>query len=235
MNVRANSADTTSVRQYRYLGQRLRQARTYLGYSREQISSELNIEPTRLIELEMGIRKASDDYLTKFSHLYGRSVDWLASNDTPYGTKAKNHVNPRPWRFFEEDYKEFLKFRQVIETSRGNVELSDKLQKIGKFTYGDDRVQELHEALDTYDSALRTGYVDIFKAATEIGLTTFLRPISFVGALFLTDKGSGLMLSVSETLSTLRFATASSLARLSNIVLQDGLNGSKLWYSLKLE
>ncbi len=235
MNARFDTANMTSNRKYRYEGLRLRWSRKYLGYSRAQVSSALSIEQSQLAAIEIGIRKANNEFLAKFSRLYGRPVDWLASNAKLDSVETENPSSYNPWQFSEEDRLEFRSFRQVIESTSWKVKFKEKVEALSSLFDRSACVEEVHESLNTFETALRSGYVDIFEAISGVGVATIFRPLGFLGALFGTDKCSGLMLSVSKSLNELRLAAASALARLTANNLHEELTLTKLWYSLSPE
>lgn len=214
MNVLGYTENLPSRRKYRNSGQRLRQARKFLGYSREQIALQLSIEPSQLLDIERGFQRASSKILTKFSSLYERPVEWLTSvsevGDTDEDRLSRQHLR----QFSEKDRNELRNFQQVIETISSRDKIPFQSERLSKLTKTDVCIEELHEILGTYDAIRENGSVDIFTTIAKVGVVTILRPLGFLGVQLKTDNCNGLMLSVTESMNALRFAAASTLARL---------------------
>jgi transcriptional regulator with XRE-family HTH domain len=64
------------------LGNRLREAREYVGLLQEDVASALGIPRTSLSALEAGKRKVSGVELRRFARLYRRPVGWLLGEET---------------------------------------------------------------------------------------------------------------------------------------------------------
>jgi transcriptional regulator with XRE-family HTH domain len=65
----------------RHIGQRLREAREYLGLSQEQVAEFLSIPRASVSEMEGGKRGVNGLELRRLGRLYRRSVAWLLGED----------------------------------------------------------------------------------------------------------------------------------------------------------
>ena len=235
MNVLGYTENLPSRRKYRDLGRRLRQARKFLGYSREQIALQLCIEPSQLLDIERGVHRASGKILTKFSGLYERPVEWLTSV-SEVGDNDEDWLSTQDRRqLSEEDRNELRNFQQVIQTKSSRDKIPIQSERLSKLTKADGCIEELHEIIGTYDAVRKNGSVDIFTTIAKVGVVTILRPLGFLGVLLKTDNCYGLMLSVSESMNALRFAAASTLAKLIAKNPQEECESPIMMYSLLSE
>jgi transcriptional regulator with XRE-family HTH domain len=74
-----NPAKETTER--RRLGERLRDARKYLGLSQEEVASYLKIPRTALVDIESGQRRVEAIELTRLAHLYKQPVGYFLGED----------------------------------------------------------------------------------------------------------------------------------------------------------
>lgn len=65
----------------RKLGDRLREARKYLGLKQEEVASYLKIPRTALTDIENGQRKVEAIELTRLARLYRQSVAYFTGED----------------------------------------------------------------------------------------------------------------------------------------------------------
>lgn len=235
MNVLGYTENLPSRRKYRNSGQRLRQARKFLGYSREQIALQLCIEPSQLLDIERGVLRANGKILTKFSGLYERPVEWLTSVSEAVDYDEGKLSTQYRRQFSEEDQNELRNFQQVIETKSSRDKIPIQSERLSKLTKTEGCIDELHEILGTYEAVRKNGSIDIFTTIAKVGVITVLRPLSFLGVLLKTDICYGLMLSVSESRNALRFAAASTLARIIAKNSQEECESPIMMYSLLSE
>lgn len=75
------SREPTPVRdddyEWRALGERLREAREYLGLSQQEVSDLLGVSRPAVTQMEAGRRKVSTLELRKLARLYRRPYEWL--------------------------------------------------------------------------------------------------------------------------------------------------------------
>jgi transcriptional regulator with XRE-family HTH domain len=74
-----NTASETAER--RRLGERLRDARKYLGLSQEEVAAYLRIPRTALVDVESGQRRVEAIELTKLAQLYKQPVGYFIGED----------------------------------------------------------------------------------------------------------------------------------------------------------
>lgn len=216
-------------------GRRLWQARRYLGYSREKVAGELGVNPSLLREIELGIRKVNKDLLLKSSELYCRPLDWFVNDSKHDSSGIKSLHAPRPSPFSWKDWKEFCTFRHFSDTLIKSELLSDRIEKLSDVCRGEFDNEDFHQALDTYESSLRTGYVDVINAISQIGVTTILRPIEIMGAMIIQERRTGLILSDSKSMNARRLATAGAISKLISAQLQNRMDRGKYWFLLSHE
>src|SRR5215468_2206892 len=63
------------------LGERLREARKYLGLSQEEVAAYLRIPRTAQVDIESGQRRVEAIELTKFAQLYKQPVGYISGED----------------------------------------------------------------------------------------------------------------------------------------------------------
>lgn len=81
------SSEQTPVRddaqEWRALGERLREAREYLGLSQQEVADLLKLSRPAVTQMEAGNRKVSTLELRELSQLYRRPYDWLVGAEEP--------------------------------------------------------------------------------------------------------------------------------------------------------
>jgi transcriptional regulator with XRE-family HTH domain len=65
----------------RQLGERLREARKYLGLKQEEVANYLKLPRTALTDIESGQRKVEALELTRLARLYRQSVGYFTGED----------------------------------------------------------------------------------------------------------------------------------------------------------
>jgi transcriptional regulator with XRE-family HTH domain len=75
----ANAPHETNERQR--LGERLREARRYLGLSQEEVAEFLKIPRTALVDIESGQRRVEAIELTRVAKLYKQPVGYFTGED----------------------------------------------------------------------------------------------------------------------------------------------------------
>jgi transcriptional regulator with XRE-family HTH domain len=70
-----------ALEEHAALGNRLREAREYVGLSQEDVASALGIPRSSLSALESGKRKVSGVELRRLARLYRRPVGWLLGDE----------------------------------------------------------------------------------------------------------------------------------------------------------
>ena len=68
---------TKDVTEDASIGERLREARRYLGLTQEFVAEELSIPRPAVGQIERGARRVSGTELKRLAVLYGRPIDWF--------------------------------------------------------------------------------------------------------------------------------------------------------------
>src|SRR5438093_7701399 len=72
------------------LGERLRDAREYLGFSQDQVATFLGISRSALSLMETGQRKVEALELKKLAGLYKRTVGYFTGEEDSFGADVKH-------------------------------------------------------------------------------------------------------------------------------------------------
>jgi transcriptional regulator with XRE-family HTH domain len=109
---RSRATRTPEEIERRRLGERLREARKYLGLKQEDVAAYLKIPRTALVDIESGQRRVEAIELTRLAKLYKQPVSYFTGEDA-----AAAALPPR-----------------VAHLARQAAELSDKdREELGRF------------------------------------------------------------------------------------------------------
>jgi len=99
------------------LGEKLREAREYLGLSQEFVSDQLDIPRPSISAIETGKRKVSGLELRDFARLYKRPVSYFLEENRPEEPEDETTVALyRAARTLnEEDREQVLRFAQFLK------------------------------------------------------------------------------------------------------------------------
>lgn len=103
------------------LGTRLKKAREYLGLTQEEVSKLMGVSRCVITNIELGERKVSAEELSKFSKIYGWTMEDLLE-----GEKEKDNVPMFARTFVElsnQDQEEILnliKFKKMYKENKLN-------------------------------------------------------------------------------------------------------------------
>lgn len=107
--------------EWRALGERLRQAREYLGLSQQEVSELLGVSRPAVTQMEAGRRKVSTLELREFARLYRRPYEWLVG-ETAEQTQD-DYVTQALYRTTRElsdrDRAQLLNFAQFLSGAGG--------------------------------------------------------------------------------------------------------------------
>lgn len=99
------------------LGTRLKNAREYLGLTQEDVAKLIGVSRVIITNIEAGTRKVSAEELSKFSKIYGWTMEELLE-----GEKKANETIPMFARSFSELSKEdqdeiinLIKFKKLYK------------------------------------------------------------------------------------------------------------------------
>ncbi len=102
------------------LGERLREARDYVGYSQEEIAAYLKMPRSAVSLIETGQRKLDALELKKLAELYKRPVSHFTEDDlieAPLGTDV-NHLARTLSGLSEEDLVELGRFADFLRSNK---------------------------------------------------------------------------------------------------------------------
>lgn len=106
----------------RRLGDRLREARKYLGLKQEEVATYLKIPRTALTDIENGQRKVEAIELTRLARLYRQSVAYFTGEDeaTASMTPDVAHLARQAAKLSQKDRDELGRFAEFLRARSGN-------------------------------------------------------------------------------------------------------------------
>jgi transcriptional regulator with XRE-family HTH domain len=108
------------------LGDRLRQAREYIGLKQEDVARHLSIPRSALSHLEAGQRKVDALELTRMARLYQRPVSWFIGDDAAAVAELPEevaHVARAAASLSSQDRQELARFADFLK-SRAKTKVS---------------------------------------------------------------------------------------------------------------
>jgi transcriptional regulator with XRE-family HTH domain len=104
------------------LANRLRECRTYLGYSQEEVANYLGISRPSISLMESGNRGVETLELIKLSELYECSIDVLIGKveHLKVETSGVSMVARAAAKLSEKDKEEVLRFAMFLESKKWN-------------------------------------------------------------------------------------------------------------------
>lgn len=108
---------------WKTLGERLREAREYLGFSQDQVATFLGIPRSALSLIESGQRKVDALELKKLAGLYKRSVGYFTGEeeDASIGADVK-HLARKVSDLSSEDKEELARFADFLRARKQKKE-----------------------------------------------------------------------------------------------------------------
>jgi transcriptional regulator with XRE-family HTH domain len=105
------------------LGERLREAREYLGFSQDQVATFLGVSRSALSLMESGQRKVDALELKKLAGLYKRSVGYFTGEeeDASIGADVK-HLARKVSDLSSEDKEELARFADFLRARKQKKE-----------------------------------------------------------------------------------------------------------------
>jgi transcriptional regulator with XRE-family HTH domain len=102
------------------LGERLREAREYVGLKQDAVAKKLGIPRTALSNIEAGSRKVDAIELTQLAKLYQRPVAWFTGED-PHDARDKMpaevaHVARAAASLSQQDRQELARFADFLKS-----------------------------------------------------------------------------------------------------------------------
>lgn len=102
----------------RRLGDRLREARKYLGLKQEEVATYLKIPRTALTDIESGQRRVEAIELTRLARLYRQSVGYFTGEDEASASLPADvaHLARRVADLSAQDRAELGRFADYLRT-----------------------------------------------------------------------------------------------------------------------
>lgn len=105
----------------RRLGERLREARRYLGLKQEEVAAYLKIGRTALTDIESGQRRVEAIELTRLAQLYRQSVGYFTGEDEASAALPIDvaHLARRVADLSAQDREELSRFAEYLRSRSG--------------------------------------------------------------------------------------------------------------------
>lgn len=106
----------------RRLGDRLREARKYLGLKQEEVATYLKIPRTALTDIENGQRKVEAIELTRLARLYCQSVAYFTGEDEAAASMSPDvaHLARQAAKLSQKDRDELGRFAEFLRARSSN-------------------------------------------------------------------------------------------------------------------
>jgi transcriptional regulator with XRE-family HTH domain len=106
----------------RSLGERLREARKYLGLKQEEVAAYLKIQRTALVDIESGERRVEVIELTRLAKLYKQPVSYFVGEDATAAALPPSvaHLARQAAELSDTDREELVRFVEYLR-ARGRT------------------------------------------------------------------------------------------------------------------
>ncbi len=100
----------------RRLGERLREARKYLGLKQEDVAELLKLPRTALVDIESGQRRVEAIELTRLAKLYKQAVSHFTGEDAAAATLPASvaHLARQATELSDQDREELSRFAEYL-------------------------------------------------------------------------------------------------------------------------
>lgn len=100
------------------LGEKLRDARKYLGLKQEDVAAALGIQRTALVDIESGQRRVEAIELTRLAKLYRQPVSYFTGEDAAASELPAEvaHLARKAAELSDEDRAELSRFVEYLRT-----------------------------------------------------------------------------------------------------------------------
>jgi transcriptional regulator with XRE-family HTH domain len=110
------------------LGERLKEAREYVGLKQDDVAKKLGIPRSALSNIEAGIRKVDAIELAQLAKLYQRPVAWFTGEDPSTATEMPAevaHVARAAATLSQQDRQELARFADFLKSRARTKASSD--------------------------------------------------------------------------------------------------------------
>ncbi len=110
------------------LGERLKEAREYVGLKQDDVAKKLQIPRSALSNIEAGSRKVDAIELAHMAKMYQRPVAWFTGGDpssTPNVSEGVTHLARAAAGLSEQDQKELARFADFLKSRASTKAGSD--------------------------------------------------------------------------------------------------------------
>ena len=100
----------------RRLGEKLREARKYLGLKQEDVAAYLNLPRTALVDIESGQRRVEAIELTRLAKLYKQPVSYFTGEDATAAALPASvaHLARQAVELSDQDREELSRFAEYL-------------------------------------------------------------------------------------------------------------------------
>jgi transcriptional regulator with XRE-family HTH domain len=99
----------------KHLGEKLREARKYLGLKQEDVAAHLNLPRTALVDIESGQRRVEAIELTRLAKLYKQPVSYFTGEDAAAALPASvAHLARQAVALSDQDREELSRFAEYL-------------------------------------------------------------------------------------------------------------------------
>ncbi|SRR6266849_9311317 len=100
----------------RRLGEKLREARKYLGLKQEDVAAYLNLPRTALVDIESGQRRVEAIELTHLAKLYKQPVSYFTGEDATAAALPASvaHLARQAVELSDQDREELSRFAEYL-------------------------------------------------------------------------------------------------------------------------
>jgi transcriptional regulator with XRE-family HTH domain len=119
-NERATFSQPSAETDRQVLGERLKEAREYMGLKQDDVAKKLGIPRSALSNIEAGTRKVDAIELAQLAKLYQRSVAWFTGEDSHSTTDKMPaevaHVARAAAALSHQDREELARFADFLKS-----------------------------------------------------------------------------------------------------------------------
>jgi len=123
MSKKRETQPTKKEDERKTLGERLREAREYVGFSQEEIATYLGVPRSALSLIETGQRKVDALELKKLAALYKRPIGHFTGDETqePLGVDI-DHLARKASKLSADDREELVRFADFLRARKQKKE-----------------------------------------------------------------------------------------------------------------